>query len=54
MSNKKKISDSRLQVFIKIGVFKNFVILTGKHQRWSLFIHKVAGFVTKKVTLTPS
>ena len=27
-------------------VLKNVAVLTGKHQCWSLFIDKVAGFVT--------
>ena len=38
---------SRLQMFFKIGVPKNFANFTGKHQCWSLF-YEVAGlrFVT--------
>ena len=47
MNNKKNnLRSSCLQVSIKIVVLKNFAILTGKHQCWSLFIDKVAGFVT--------
>ena len=29
---------SRLQMFFKIGVLKNFAIFTGKHMCWSLFL----------------
>ena len=31
------IRSSRLQMFFKIGVLKNFAIFTGKHPCWSLF-----------------
>ena len=46
--NKKKnnLRSSCSQVLIKIGVLKNFGVLTGKHQFWSLFIDKVVDFVT--------
>ena len=30
----------RLQMFFKIGIFKNFAIFTGKHLCWSLFLIK--------------
>ena len=29
------------QMFFKIGILKNFTILTGKHLRWSLFLIKL-------------
>ena len=34
---------SRLQLFFKIGVLKNFAIFTGKHLCWSLFLIKPSG-----------
>ena len=33
-----KSRSSRLQTFFKTGVFKNFVIFTGKHLCWSFFL----------------
>ena len=40
-----QFKSSRLQMFFKIGLHKNFTILTGKHLYWSLFLLKeVAGF----------
>ena len=35
------LRSSRLQRFFKIGVRKNFAILTGKHLRWCLFLIKL-------------
>ena len=35
---------SHLQIFFKIGVFKNFANFTGKHLRWSLFLIKLKAF----------
>ena len=35
------IRSSRSQMFFKIGVLKNFAILTGKRLCWSLFLIKV-------------
>ena len=35
---------SRLQMFIKILVLKNFVIFTGKSMCWSLFLIKLQAF----------
>ena len=32
-----KLRSSRFHMFFKIGVFKNFANLTGKHQCWRLF-----------------
>ena len=32
---------SRSRMFFKIGVLKNFVIFTGKHLCWSLFLKKL-------------
>ena len=32
------------QTFLKIGVFKNFAIFTGKHLRWRLFLTKLEDF----------
>ena len=29
---------SRMKLFLRIGVFRNFPIFTGKHLRWSLFL----------------
>ena len=34
---------SRLHMFFKLGVLKNFAILPGKHLCWSPFFNKVAG-----------
>ena len=34
---------SRLHVFFKIGVLKNFTIFTGNHLPWSLYFNQVAG-----------
>ena len=34
----KQIIEAVVQVFIKIGVFKNFRNFTGKHPCWSLFL----------------
>ena len=36
-----KIRSSRSQIFLKIGVLKNFAVFTRKHQRWSLFLIKL-------------
>ena len=33
-----KTRRSRSQMFFKIGIFKNFAVFIGKHQRWSLFL----------------
>ena len=35
--NPSKGRSSRSQIFFKIGVHKNFAILTGKHLCWKLF-----------------
>ena len=35
-----KFRSSRLQIFFKIGVLKNFANFTGKHMCWSLFLKK--------------
>ena len=35
---------SRLQLFFKMGVLKNFAIFTGKHLCWSLFLIKYPAF----------
>ena len=35
---------SRSQMFLKIGVFKNFTIFTGTQLCWSLFLIKLLGF----------
>ena len=37
-----KYRNSHLQMLLKIGVLKNFAILTGKNLCWSLFFNKVA------------
>ena len=37
-------SSSRLQMFFKISVLKNFAILTGKYLCWGLFLIKLQGF----------
>ena len=39
-----KFRSSRSQMFFKIGVLKNFAIVTGKHISWSLFLIKLQGF----------
>ena len=36
--NRNNYRGSRSQIYFKIGIFKNFVILTGKHLFWSLFL----------------
>ena len=36
-----KIRSSRQQMFLKIGVLKNFAIFRGKHLCWSLFLLKL-------------
>ena len=36
-------SSSRSLMFFKIGVLKNFVIFSGNHLRWSLFLILVLG-----------
>ena len=41
---------SHLQVFFKIAILKNFVIFTGKHLCWSLFLIKLQTF--RLVTLS--
>ena len=38
------IRSSRSQMFLKIGVLKNFVIFTGKHLCWILFLIKLQAF----------
>ena len=38
--NPRKGRGSRLQIFFKIGVLKNFADFTGKHRCWSLFLIK--------------
>ena len=38
------IRSSRLQMFFKIGVLKNFANFTGKHLCWSLFLIKLQGW----------
>ena len=38
------VKSSRSQMFLKIGVFKNFAIFTGKQLCWSLFLIKLLGF----------
>ena len=38
------VRSSRSQMFLKIGVFKNFTIFTGKQLCWSLFLIKLLGF----------
>ena len=38
------IRSSRFQMFLKIGVFKNFTTFTGKHLCWSLFLIKLPDF----------
>ena len=35
---------SRLQIFFKIGAFKNFTNFTGKHLCWSFFLKKLQTF----------
>ena len=40
--------NSRSQMFFKIGVLKNFEILTGKHICRSLFLNKVTGIKASK------
>ena len=42
------IRSSRSHWFFRIGVLKNFAILTGKHLCWSLFFNKVAGLLLKR------
>ena len=37
MVNPRKSGSSRLQMFFKIGILKNFANFTGKHVFWSLF-----------------
>ena len=39
-----KCRSSRSQMFFKIGVLKNFIIFTGKHLCWSLFLIKLQAF----------
>ena len=34
----------RSQMFFKIGVVKNFAIVTGNHLRWSLFLIRLQTF----------
>ena len=41
---------SRLHMFFKIDIFKNFTILTGKHLCWSLFLIMTSDDVIKLVT----
>ena len=36
-----RITSSHSQMFIKIGILKNFAILTGKHLSWNLFLIKL-------------
>ena len=38
------IRSKQSQMFFRIGVFKNFVIFTGKHLCWSLFLIKLQTF----------
>ena len=40
-SHNKNFRSSRLQMFFKIGVLKNFVIFTGKRLCWSFFLTKL-------------
>ena len=39
-----KCRSSRSQMFFKIDVLKNFIIFTGKHLCWSLFLIKLQAF----------
>ena len=41
---KSRCKSSRSQMIFKIGVFKNFTILSGKHLCWSLFLIKLQAF----------
>ena len=43
------LSWSRREVFRKIGVFRNFTKLTGKHLWQSFFFNKIAGLITPLV-----
>ena len=43
------LGSSRLDVFCKKGVLKNFAKFTGKHLCHSLFLNKVAGLRTAGV-----
>ena len=43
LEKKPLVESSRLQVFFKIGVIKNFTVFVGKHMCLSLFFNKVAG-----------
>ena len=36
-----RVRSSRLEMFLKIGVLKNFAIFTGKYLCWSLFLIKL-------------
>ena len=42
---------SRSQMFLRIGVLKNFANFTGKHLRWSLFLIKLqsCSFIKKRL-----
>ena len=41
---------SRLQLFFKIGVLKNFAIFTRKHLCWSLYLKKAFNFIKETPT----
>ena len=41
---KNRCKSSRSQMIFKMGVFKKFAILTGKHLCWSLFLIKLQAF----------
>ena len=43
------LRSSRLEVFCKNGVLKHFAKLIGKLLCWSLFFHKVAGRLEKRI-----
>ena len=44
------IRSSRPQLFIKIGVLKNFAIFTRKHLCWSLYLKKAFNFIKETPT----
>ena len=46
-----EVRSTRLEVFCRKGVLRNFAKFTGKHLRQNLFLNKIAGLRTSKKRL---
>ena len=44
----KKLKSSRLLIFFKVGIIKNFAIFAGKHLCWDLFLIKLRVYRSAK------